>query len=206
MGEADAYNESGHSSAIGLLGGSFDPVHRGHVSIARSFVQSAHIDRLWVLLTPDPPHKTDRTLTGFSDRFEMLKRAFQSFSDIEISPVENELPRPTYTFQTIRHLKREYPHIRFYLCMGSDSLRSFYKWYRYERILEEVDLLVARRPGDELSTVAPGIINKTHIVDHEPVELSSTRIREALQRGEHPSDSIPREVMDYIQEKKLYEK
>lgn len=206
MGKGDAKKDSDARENIGLFGGSFNPAHNGHISIAESFVRSPLLDKLWVLLTPQPPHKSDRLLADYSDRFEMLKLAFQNHPNIEVSNVENELPRPTYTLKTIEYIKQQYPDKKFYLCLGSDSLQDFHKWYKYRRILDEVDLLVAQRPGEEIDDVDLHVMEKTHLVNHDPIDLSSTAIREWIRKGDHPEDWIPESVYKYIKQKNLYKK
>jgi len=134
---------------IGLFGGTFDPVHNGHVSIARSFMNSGVIDELWILLTPNPPHKKDGKQVQYSSRLAMLNNAFADLP-VTILTIENDLPKPSYTFQTIRHLKKEHPNYEFYFCMGEDSLAQFDTWKFFKEILEEANLLVAKRPVTDI--------------------------------------------------------
>jgi nicotinate-nucleotide adenylyltransferase len=187
---------------VGLFGGTFDPVHKGHVAVARSFLESGAIDELWVLLTPHPPHKQAREKTGYDDRYRMLTLAFQHLDDISISTIENELSPPSYTVKTIRHLQEKHPETKFYLCIGQDSLRHFHEWYRVEEILDRVNLLVAERPGVDSRNVDPQILEHVMFIQHEPVEASSTRVRKA--NGFKPED-LPQPVADYIEKKGLYQ-
>ncbi|MDX1672597.1 MAG: nicotinate (nicotinamide) nucleotide adenylyltransferase, partial [Balneolaceae bacterium] len=173
---------------IGLLGGTFDPVHNGHLAIARSFLSHTLIEQLWVILSPDPPHKTDLPRAPFERRLEMLEAAFGEFNGVKISTIEQNLSRPSYTIQTVRHLKKKYPEQPFYLCIGEDSLREFHTWYRYRDLLKECELLVARRPGLSSEDVDQEIMDRAHFVDHQPVEVSSTEIRNRIAE-QQPVDS-----------------
>ncbi len=124
-----------YKQSVGLLGGSFDPVHNGHLSIARSFVESSYISYLWLLLTPESPHKTQQEFTDYDLRFEMLSRAFKDDDNIVVSDVEKRLPPPYYTLQTLQHVTAQHPDKKFYLCMGEDSLVHFHTWHKWHNIL-----------------------------------------------------------------------
>ncbi|MDR9366407.1 MAG: nicotinate (nicotinamide) nucleotide adenylyltransferase [Balneolaceae bacterium] len=186
---------------VGIFGGSFDPVHKGHFKITRSFLNSGLIRELLILLTPSPPHKQATDQTDFSHRYEMLKLAFQTEDQVRVSDLEKDLPQPSYTLQTIEYLQNRYPDSIFYLCLGEDSLRDFHKWHKYKKILERVTLLVARRPEVDTSSVDPEILEKVIFIDHEPVSVSSTEIRQA---NGHEMDDLPPTVADYIKKHNLY--
>lgn len=188
---------------IGIFGGSFDPVHNGHIRIVKSFLSSGVIDDLMILLTPDPPHKDSNAQAGFDERFEMLKIAFDGMENVHISDLENKLPRPSYTYQTIEFLQQENPDTAWFLCIGEDSLSTFHTWYRYKDILARVTLLVAERPGFVNSETDPGILEKTIFVKHNPVDISSTKIRN--EKGNDLSSSVPEAVAGYIREHQLYQ-
>lgn len=191
---------------VGLLGGSFDPVHNGHRAIAESFLKSEFISELWILLTPDPPHKPDRTFSAYDLRFQMLQAAFRGMAKVRIKKIEKELPKPSYTLQTLQFLTKECPDKIFYLCIGEDSLRDFKSWYRWRDILSYCDLLVARRPVDDQlkSPLDEEISPKIHYVSHRPIDISSTEIREAVAKGKSVGEWVPAEVEKIIEEHNLY--
>ncbi len=189
---------------IGLFGGTFDPVHIGHVSIAKAFLNSGQIDELWILLTPFPPHKKKQKHVPYALRFNMLQLAFNKLKDISILTIENELPEPSYTYQSIAHLKALYPEHNFVFCMGEDSLAKFSTWKHYKRILDQVKLLVARRPGENHFSVENHILSKTIFVDHEPVEAASSKIRELIENGEDVRRFLPLNVYELIKKEDLY--
>lgn len=189
---------------IGLLGGSFDPVHNGHIAISESFLASGFISELWILLTPDPPHKKDKSLVDYEVRLRMLRDAFQQMDRVVISDIENKLPRPSYTIQTLQILNEKYPDENFYLCIGGDSVRDFKQWRDWKDILDYCELLVARRPSDRELQLDSNLASKAHFVTHEPVEISSTKIRKLISRGEDISNLVPPKVKEMIEKENLY--
>ncbi|MEQ8525569.1 nicotinate (nicotinamide) nucleotide adenylyltransferase [Gracilimonas sp.] len=191
------------SRRIGLFGGTFDPVHNGHLSIAHSFLESKLIDELWVLLTPYPPHKS-QDQTDYDMRLLMLREAFSGIQNLSIKTIENELPKPSYSVQTIRYLKKKHPNQTYLYCMGEDSLAYFHTWKYYEEILEECELIVARRPGETHTEVEDKILKRTHFVDHTPLDISSSEIRKKIARGSSISDQVPEEVVKVIEKEQLY--
>lgn len=193
-----------HSQTVGILGGTFDPVHKGHESIADSFLSSGKIDELWVVLTPYPPHKTDKDHTGYSHRLKMLELVFQDHESVKILTIESELPIPSYTYRTIRELKKRHPNTQFLYCMGEDSLQKFHTWKYYDRILDECDLLVASRPGAEHEEVYSSILEHVIFADHEPLDISSSGIREKMHAGEKDPDGLHINVAKYIVSQHLY--
>ncbi len=191
-------------SSIGLFGGTFDPAHKGHLSIARSFLNSPEIDELWVLLTPYPPHKLSEGYVDYETRLEMLTTSFKGFEGIRILTIENELPKPSFTYNTIRYLKEFHPDNTFCFCMGEDNLSQFHTWKFHKEILKEAKLLIANRPGSDHSGVAEYILDRSTFVEHEPLEISSSMVRERVQSGSSISGLVTVEVEDIILKKGLY--
>jgi len=175
------------SERIGLMGGMFDPPHPGHRAIASSFLRSGYIDRLWILPTAHPPHKS-ASQTPFEHRLAMCRFAFDGLTSCEIHDVESELPAPNYSILTLLHLKTAYPDAEFCLCVGADSLHSFHTWHRWEELIHLAPLLVAAREGFE--TVVPEPLRKVshqiQFVRHEATSDSSTVVRNGALHGLHP--------------------
>lgn len=189
---------------IGLLGGSFDPVHNGHCSIVSSFLKSGFISEIWILLTPDPPHKTEIPITDYQIRIDMLQSAFRGMNRVLIKDIEKRLPRPSYTIRTLKYLKEKYPGQKFYLCIGGDSLKQFKSWHKWDEILGYCELLVAQRPSAEKVFPDDSIAAKTHYVVHHPMEVSSTEIRERVSKGKSISEFVPSAVEKLIKKYNLY--
>lgn len=192
------------SKKVGLFGGTFDPVHNGHIAIARSFLDSGFIDELWILPSPSPPHKSEKPVTPLADRKRMLELAFSGFENVQISEIEATLPLPSYTIQTIQFLKEYFPETRFYLCIGGDSLEEFETWHQPDEILNETELLVAERPDTDYHDLPETVLAKVHFIDHQPVDVSSTELRNLLKNEGELDEMIPEEVNDYIRKKGLY--
>lgn len=193
------------SERIGVFGGAFDPVHNGHISIALSFLKSNVVHRLLILPTPDPPHKKKDSLTSFQHRLRMLEIAFKDMEKVTVSELENRLPSPSYSLQTINHLQKINPSAVYYLCIGEDSLESFNSWYKYREVLKKSCLLVAERPGYHASKISDDILERAIFVDHHPIAISSTEIRNHTgKRNTLYQLSIPDEVREYIAGNNLY--
>lgn len=190
-------------SRVGIFGGAFDPVHIGHVQVVNSFLQSNLINRLMILPTAESPHKETSGQASFKDRFEMLKLAFDEEENVWISDLEQHLPKPSYTLQTIGYLQKNNPQHLYFLCIGEDNLDSFHKWWKYEQILDKVALIVAKRPGSEGSGQSDHILHHAIFIEHEEVELSSTDIREAKLSGDL-RQYVPAGVAGYIHRHNLY--
>lgn len=190
--------------AIGLLGGTFDPVHNGHVSIAKSFLNSPYISSLLILLTPEPPHKPSREFASYSQRLKMLMAAFESIDKVKVSDLEFTLPKPSYTYQTVRYLNKSYSDTSLYLCLGEDSLQNFKKWHKWKGILEFCELLVAERPETGNKDHHDDLLRYTHFIQHKPVAISSTQIKKRLTNDKTIKNMVPEGVSDIIEQEKLY--
>ncbi|SMO69238.1 nicotinate (nicotinamide) nucleotide adenylyltransferase [Fodinibius sediminis] len=190
--------------SVGLLGGSYDPVHNGHLAIARSFVESGYISNLRVLLTPESPHKSSRKPADYDLRLKMLEAAFDGEDQISVSDLERRLQPPYYTVQTLRYLTEKEPGINFFLCIGEDSLLNFRTWHMWKELLTYCDLLVAARPSFETENLDAEITRKVHYVEHAPVAISSTQVRNRVKEGRDISKLVPPRVAQIITEHKLY--
>ncbi|HYW34446.1 MAG TPA: nicotinate (nicotinamide) nucleotide adenylyltransferase [Balneolaceae bacterium] len=189
---------------IGVFGGTFNPVHNGHVAIAKSFLNSDYIDALWILLNPSPPHKPDEKFAPYQFRLKMLQEAFQSIEHTLVSDLETRLPQPTYTIQTITYLENSYPEREFFLCIGQDSFYSFQTWHKWREILDHCLLLVANRPDVEKETINKKLFSHSIFIDHEPVQVSSTEIRQRVAQGKPIDHLVPAPVLSFIKKENLY--
>ncbi len=185
---------------IGVFGGSFNPVHNGHIHIVKSFLKSGVIDEMLITLAPSPPHKDHTTQAPYHHRFRMLELAFAGFDQVTISDLEKSLPVPSYSLQTIQSLKASNPTCQFFLCMGEDSLEGFHTWHRYKELLAEVTLLVAARPGSNAGLVTEQILKKTIFVSNSELDISSSTVRSGT-AGKH---ALPESVAEYIRTQNLY--
>lgn len=188
---------------IGIFGGSFDPVHEGHVRIAGAFLGTGMIDQLWVMPTPDPPFKSGAVQAPFAHRLEMAKLAFSGLPKVSVSDYEANLEKPSFTFNTLRQLKRDYPTYDWAVCIGEDNLRDFHLWKNHREILEMAGLIVAARPGFDSSGINRDILSKATFTDNDPMDISSSGIRDDMKSGIIP-ETVPGVVRDYIRKNRLY--
>ncbi len=188
---------------VGLLGGSFDPIHLGHIAIAKSFLSSGYIDDLWILVNPFPPHKQALT-ASYEHRKRMVVQAFNTMEKVTVSTIEEELPKPNYSIQTIDYIRSRFPNYKLSFCLGEDSLKSFHNWKSYSEILKYVDLLVAKRSD---SVTIPNYLEaKVRVIEHSAIDISSTQVRQALLGGDSVTSLLDQATIDYILEHKLYQK
>lgn len=197
----------------GILGGAFNPVHNGHIHLAKEAISQLKLRRLLVIPTYESPHKATKLLP-FEERAEMCRLAFWGIGEgyshgncaVEISDIERELGGVSYTINTIRELNKRYPDERFYLIIGGDMLFSFTKWYKYESILKESTVCAAARGGDNFADMLEyaNEVGRIKVMPTEVVDISSTEVRERLKNGESVSELIPESVGEYIIENKLY--
>jgi len=191
---------------IGLFGGSFNPPHLGHRIFAQIFKEQGNLDQLWVMVSPVPPHKNVESLVDYEHRLSMSKINFEFMDGVIIKQVEEELPPPHFTINTLKYLLKQFPKDTFYLCIGEDSLRSFETWNSPNEILNLVDLLVVKR--DHLTDTLPKIIqdkkDRVHWLNADTVPISSELIRYQLKNGIDSSEYLEPKVLDYITKHKLY--
>lgn len=194
---------------IGVFGGAFNPVHNGHVKLASSYIESLNLDKLIVIPTANPPHKSSKDLIDGKDRLFMLNLAFKDVEKVEISDIEFNRQGKSYTYDTLLELKNIYKDADFYLIIGADQFMSFNKWYKYDEILKEVTLCTAAREEnmrDSLKDFSKKLLKDNHcyIADFDPIVVSSSEIRENLKNNIDISFLIPKNVYNYIIEKGLY--
>jgi nicotinate-nucleotide adenylyltransferase len=187
---------------IGLLFGSFNPIHIGHLIIANYLANHTDLDKVWLVVSPQNPLKKYGDLINTYDRLEMARLATDNSSHIDVSDVELKLPQPSYTIDTLTHLKDQYPQHEFALIMGSDNLVSLPKWKNYKLILRDYRIYVYPRPGYENAELAahPSVtITMTPLM-----ELSATFIRKSLSEKKNIQYFVPDSVLEFIERKSLY--
>lgn len=193
---------TGDNNLIGIFGGSFNPVHIGHMMLASYLCQFAGLGSVWLTLSPRNPLKS-RPSELISDitRLEMLKIATRGIDRIEVCDIELSMPRPSYTIDTLNLLSKRYPRKRFKLIIGSDNWRIFEQWKGYQEILDRYGVIVYPRPGYPVPRLYEDGLD---VVDAPVSGLSSTFVRESIARGRDMNLFLPAGVYDYIKQKGLY--
>jgi nicotinate-nucleotide adenylyltransferase len=195
------------SKRVGILGGTFDPPHIGHLVLAQ-YARDA-LDLACVLFVPaaDPPHK-DQLRHGIEHRLPMLELAVAGNDKFVISRVDVDRPGPHYTVDMIRILQAQQPDTEFYFLMGGDSLHHLPEWYHPLELIALCKLAVMARPGTEVEPdlrALPGLAERVVVIDSPMLGFSSTEIAERLEAGRSVRYLVPDSVLTYIQDHRLYQ-
>ena len=188
---------------IGLFFGSFNPVHNGHMIIANLVRELTDLDRIWIVVSPHNPHKKKATLANDFDRLHLVNLAIGDNLYLQASNIEFNLPRPSYTIDTLTYLSEKHPKHQFALIMGGDNLASLPNWKNPEAIYKHYPIYVYSRPGSDLSKA----LSHAHIkiLDDLPLlRISSTYVRECLKNGVSVQYLVPDDVFKYLEGSSLY--
>ncbi len=189
---------------IGIYGGSFNPIHKGHTELAASIVQQGLVDELWLLVSPLNPLKQGETsdIAEYEHRLSMARLATEDIEGVKVSDFEKNLPLPSYTITTLGELHKAYPEHEFVLVIGADNWERFPRWYHAQEIIDTYSILIYRRPGCEMDeTLLPLSVQ---VVDTPLYDISSTEIRESAKKGRMPLKWVDRKVATYIRVHHLY--
>jgi nicotinate-nucleotide adenylyltransferase len=189
---------------IGIYGGSFNPIHRGHTELAASIVRQGLVDELWLLVSPLNPLKRDAAsdIAEYEHRLNMALLATEGIEGVKVSDFERHLPIPSYTITTLGELRKAYPAHEFVLVIGADNWERFPRWYHAQEIIDTYSILIYRRPGCEMDeTLLPPSVQ---VVDTPLYDISSTEIRESVKKGRMPLKWVDRKVATYIRVHHLY--
>ncbi len=189
---------------IGIFGGTFDPVHTGHLIIAEFIREALSLNQVWFVPAPEPPHKTGLAITDFNIRAEMLELAVQSNPAFTVNRIESDLPQPSFTVHTLKRLTDTYPQNLYFLIIGGDSFAAFRQWKDPESILELCTPAVYPRPGFDYTGISPEVLKKAVMLPWPLVEISSTMIRERVRAGLSVRYLVPEPVENYILTHHLY--
>jgi nicotinate-nucleotide adenylyltransferase len=194
---------------IGLLGGSFDPIHRAHLELARCAVEQLGLDEVW-LIPAGQPWQRGALGAGPGHREQMVRLAARAAPRLRALDLELRRAGPTYTIDTLRELRAEYPQHEFVLLLGADQLHNFGTWKQWEQIAGCVDLAVAARPGNELRP-DPALLRALDAGGHRLLSLrmplldvSATKVREYAAKGLELHELVPDAVAHYIERHQLY--
>lgn len=209
---------------VGFLGGTFDPVHSGHLALGRGVVRELDLDTLYLVPAPSPPHKRGQLLTDFRHRVAMLRLAIVGDPCLKVSEIEAERSGPSYTIDTLSQFRQQLgPEADFFFIMGLDSFVEINTWKSYKELLIAASFVVIDRPDHKLISIEQVIAevfpdyckksaglwetegqNKIYSFTMEPVPVSSTLVREKLRTGKSVRGLVPSEVAQYIKKWKLY--
>jgi nicotinate-nucleotide adenylyltransferase len=189
---------------IGLFFGSFNPIHIGHMAIANYMAEFTDLKQVWFVVSPQSPLKKKTSLLADHHRLQLVRLAIGDSLNYKASNIEFQLPKPSYTINTLAHLAEKYPQHNFCLIMGSDNLETLHKWKNYEHILNEYELYIYPRPGSDGGELKNH--PKVKIVPAPFMDISATFLRDALKAKKDIRFFIPSEAYEYLREMHFYEK
>ena len=188
---------------IGLFFGSFNPIHIGHLILARTALNETNLEQIWFVVSPQNPFKKKKNLLSEYDRLRMVEEAIWDDDQLRASNVEFSLPKPSYTIDTLIHLREVYPRYAFSLIMGQDNLQHLHKWKNFEAILKYYPLFVYPRID-----TAPSQFDEheqVRIFKAPLLNISATYIRNCLKGGKSIRYMVPERVFEYIRDKNIYQ-
>lgn len=194
---------------VGILGGTFDPPHVGHLILAEYSAEALELDHLFLVPAADPPHKQGEIKASVQHRLAMLDRAIGRNERFSLSRLDVDRPGPHYSYDTVRIVKKQYPDAELFFVMGGDSFRDLPMWYDPQKIIALSKVVVMRRPYDNITpdmheAVLPGLAERAILVNAPLLEISSSDIVERLRQGRSVRYLVPDAVLDYIAEHHLY--
>ena len=197
---------------IGIMGGTFDPVHNGHLLLGKQAYEEYNLDEIWYMPSHIPPHKKDRTITASEDRIAMLHLALEGRSYCKVSDFEMKREGNTYTAHTLALLKEEYPEDVFYFIIGADSLFQIESWYHPEKVMALTTLLVSGREyekanctfDEQIAYLTEKYGAKIYPLHNEEVDIASADIRRCISEGRDITELVPESVAEYIKTHDLY--
>lgn len=181
---------------IGLYFGSFNPVHTGHLIIASHVANETDLNQVWLVVSPQNPFKQSASLLNEYQRLHLIKSAIDGENNLRASSVEFNLPKPSYTVDTLVYLKEKFPEHEFFIVMGSDGFQNLHKWKNYEVIVSNHTIYIYKRPGFEITDTHGA---KVKIMDAPLLEISSTHIRKLVKEKKSIRFLVPDVVKEEIE-------
>lgn len=184
---------------VGILGGTFDPPHLGHLIIAEEVRLALNLDEVWFMPSQEPPHK-HKAFSPVCERIEMVKKAIECNPYFKLNTIEVDRLGKSYTVDTLKILKNRYPDVMFYFIIGGDMVEYLPKWRKIDELMNMVTFVGVKRVGYKLETPYP-----VKLVDIPYIEISSTMIRDRINHNNSIAYLVPEAVIQYMKEKRLYE-
>ncbi|NNE30043.1 MAG: nicotinate-nucleotide adenylyltransferase [Saprospiraceae bacterium] len=187
---------------VGLFFGSFNPIHIGHLIIANFMVDQTELGQVWFVVSPQNPFKEKKSLAKDSERLYMVNIAIEDNPKLRSSSIEFGLPKPSYTIDTLTHLKEKHPQHDFSLIMGGDNLKTFHKWKNFELILRDYYMMVYMRPDYDAGELQSH--ERVTLFDAPQMHISASYIRRCIASGYSIRYLVPESVYHHIEGSSLY--
>jgi nicotinate-nucleotide adenylyltransferase len=196
-------------TSIGILGGTFDPPHIGHLLIAQEALTQLNLSQVLFAPTCQPPHKLGKEITPVEHRVEMVRLAITNHPKFALSRIDADRVGPTYTVDTMRMLREQTPAAEFYFIMGMDSLANLATWHQPDELIRLCKLAVCARPGftidmDSLERGLPGLSARVVFVRSSALDVSATELQQRVRAGKSIAECVPAAVASYITAHGLY--
>jgi nicotinate-nucleotide adenylyltransferase len=190
---------------IGLFFGSFNPIHIGHLALANYFVEFTDLDKIWFIISPQNPFKEQKSLLADYHRIYMVRLAIEKYEQKYMaSNIEFDMPKPSYTIDTLTYLKEKYTNFNFVLIMGADNLLTLYKWKNYKEIVNNYEIYVYPRPNYEIKSEKIDFNYK--LFEAPQFDISSSFIRNSIKENKKVPFFLPENVYKFIEEMSFYKK
>ena len=186
---------------VGLYFGSFNPIHLGHLIVANHVLNETIIEKIWFVVSPQNPLKESKTLLNEFDRLHLVRLATQEDNRIKCSDIEFNLPKPSYTTNTMAFISEKYSEHKFSLVMGSDSYQNLNKWKNFEVLVSNYPIYVYKRLGHEIKKT---FNEKTFILNAPIIQVSASQIRELIKSGKSIRYLVPENVREEIETRRFY--
>jgi nicotinate-nucleotide adenylyltransferase len=191
---------------IGILGGSFDPVHLGHLIMAETAREAAGLDEVWFVPAFHAPHKPEPPVAAPDQRLEMVKLAIRGNPCFRAEDIELRIGGTSYTVDTMRRLVERHPTVEFHFIVGADMAETLHTWHRAEELLQLVKFIALRRPGSDCDPqrLPEMVRRRVDVVDAPLIGISSSDIRRRVAEGKSVRYLVPDDIYDYIKENRIY--
>ena len=195
-GLGETFPSSGEAS-IGIFGGSFNPIHNGHIALAKAFLEKENLDEVWFMVSPQNPFKVNQQLLADHLRLDLVRKATADNPHFKASDYEFQLPKPSYTWNTLQHLSHDFPTHRFILLVGGDNWEAFDRWYHAEDILTHYPIVVYPRHNQRISEMS--LPHGVTILQTPFIDISSTDIRQRVSQGKAINGLVPTTIISDVQ-------
>jgi nicotinate-nucleotide adenylyltransferase len=193
-----------NSIKTGLLFGSFNPIHNGHLILANYMVEFTDLDEVWFVVSPQNPLKDKKSLLADYHRLALVRMAIEDNNNIKVSNIEVKMPKPSFAIDTLARIQDSNSYRQFILICGTDIFKNFHKWKNYNEILNQYSIYTYPRPGFTLGKYSDNTSIKLY--NAPLMEISSSFIREGIKKGKNMEFWMPAKVYKYMKEMHFYEK
>jgi nicotinate-nucleotide adenylyltransferase len=187
---------------VGLFFGSFNPIHNGHLIIANHILNETRLNKVWFVISPQNPFKESHSLLNSYDRLHLVNKAIESDNRMKASDIEFNLPKPSYTSDTLAYLNEKYPDHEFSIIIGSDSFQNLSKWKNFEYIINNYQIIIYNRPGFEVTNTLGA---KVELMNAPLLEISATYIRELVKKNKSIKYLVPESIEQEIQHNRFFQ-